>query len=104
MGGAMLKLFLASLKPQEASEPAIRVETEPGEQIRVDWAAIRRGDYRLSVFVATSGWSRATYVEFVTDERVQPLIERERLSGIRRQAARSAQWQHAYGSAGAARP
>jgi transposase len=36
MGGAMLKLFLASLKPQEASEPVIRFETEPGEQIRVD--------------------------------------------------------------------
>src|SRR6266478_5065476 len=29
----------------------------------------------LSVFVATLGWSRAAYVEFVTDERVETLIE-----------------------------
>jgi transposase len=36
---------------------------------------IRRGENRLSVFVATLGWSRAAYVEFVTDERVETLIE-----------------------------
>src|SRR5437762_4641024 len=45
-------------------------ETAPGEQMQVDWAVIRRGSNRLSVFVATLGWSRASYVEFVTDERV----------------------------------
>jgi transposase len=27
------------------------------------------------VFVATLGWSRASYVEFVSDERVETLIE-----------------------------
>ena len=43
--------------------------------MQVDWAVIRRGSNRLSVFVATLGWSRATYVEFVTDERVETLIE-----------------------------
>jgi transposase len=53
----------------------IRFETEPGEQMQVDWAVIRRGSNRLSVFVATLGWSRAIYVEFVTDERVETLIE-----------------------------
>jgi len=46
-----------------------------GEQIQVDWAVIRRGSNRLSVFVATLGWRRAAYVEFVTDERVETLIE-----------------------------
>jgi transposase len=74
-GYTMLKLFLAALRPQETAEPVIRFETEPGEQMQVDWAVIRRGDNRLSVFVATLGWSRATYVEFVTDERVETLIE-----------------------------
>lgn len=74
-GYTMLKLLLASLKPKEAVEPAIRFETEPGQQMQVDWAVIRRGDDRLSVFVATLGWSRATYVEFVADERVETLIE-----------------------------
>jgi transposase len=74
-GYTMLKVFVASLKPPAAAEPVIRFETEPGEQMQVDWAVIRRGDNRLSVFVATLGWSRATYVEFVTDERVETLIE-----------------------------
>src|SRR5713101_3419021 len=71
----MLKLFVASLRPKQAAEPVIRFETEPGEQMQVDWAVIRRGENRLSVFVATLGWSRAAYVEFVTDERVETLIE-----------------------------
>jgi hypothetical protein len=74
-GYTMLKLFMASLRPKQAVEPVIRFETEPGEQMQVDWAVIRRGSNRLSVFVATLGWSRATYVEFVTDERVETLIE-----------------------------
>ena len=58
--------------------------------MQVDWAVIRRGSNRLSVFVATSGWSRASFVEFVTDERVGNLDRgaRERLSRVRRGAAR----------------
>src|SRR5438067_1354239 len=39
-----------------------------------DWAVIRRGPNRLSLFVATLGWSRASYLEFVEDERVETLI------------------------------
>jgi transposase len=74
-GYTMLKLFGASLRPQRAVEPVVRFETGPGEQMQVDWAVIRRGSNRLSVFVATLGWSRAAYVEFVTDERVETLIE-----------------------------
>lgn len=42
--------------------------------MQVDRATIRRGRNRLSVFVAKLGWSRAAYVEFVTDERVETLI------------------------------
>jgi transposase len=74
-GYTMLKRFVASLRPRQAVEPVVRFETGPGEQMQVDWAVIRRGSNRLSVFVATLGWSRATYVEFVTDERVETLIE-----------------------------
>lgn len=71
----MLKSYVASLKPVVAPEPALRFETEPGEQMQVDWATIRRGADRLSVFVATLGYSRATYIEFVTDERVETLMD-----------------------------
>jgi transposase len=74
-GYTMLKLFLAVLRPKEIAEPVIRFETEPGEQMQVDWAVTRRGENRLSVFVATLGWSRAAYIEFVTDERVETLIK-----------------------------
>jgi transposase len=74
-GYTMLKLFVASLRSKEPAPPIIRFETEPGEQMQVDWAAIRRGSNRLSVFVAALGWSRAAYVEFVNDERVETLIE-----------------------------
>jgi transposase len=59
-GYTMLKLFAASLRPKELAAPAVRFETEPGEQMQVDWATIRRGRNRLSVFVATLGWSRAS--------------------------------------------
>jgi len=71
----VLKSLVASLKPKETAVPIVRFETGPGEQMQVDWAVIRRGSNRLSVFVATLGWSRSSYVEFVSDERVETLIE-----------------------------
>lgn len=73
-GYTMLKGFVASLRPAAPVEPVMRFETAPGEQMQVDWATIRRGPDRLSVFVATLGWSRAAYAEFVTDERAETLI------------------------------
>ena len=36
-GYTMLKLFAASLVPKELAAPVIRFETEPGEQMQVDW-------------------------------------------------------------------
>lgn len=36
--------------------------------MQVDWGVFRRGQTPLSAFVATLGWSRYTYVEFVTKE------------------------------------
>jgi transposase len=73
-GYTMLKLFVAALKPTAPAAPVVRFETEPGAQMQADWATIRRGADRLSVFVATLGWSRAAYVEFVADERIETLI------------------------------
>jgi transposase len=73
-GYTMVKAFVATLKPVARPDPVVRFETPPGQQMQVDWATLRRGRNRLSVFVATLGWSRAAYVEFVTDERVETLI------------------------------
>lgn len=73
-GYTILKDFVAAQQPPAAADPVVRFETAPGEQMQVDWASLRRGPDRLSVFVATLGWSRAAYVEFVTDERLETLL------------------------------
>lgn len=73
-GITILKEHLARLRPPAEPEPIVRFETSPGEQMQADWAVIRRGANRLSVFVATLGWSRAAFVEFVPDERLETLL------------------------------
>lgn len=73
-GISQLKVFLQELKPQPVVEPLIRFETAPGEQMQVDFVVIRRGRDRLSAFVATLGYSRLTFVYFVTDERIETVL------------------------------
>jgi transposase len=73
-GVSILKDHLATLKQVAKPEPVIRFETDPGRQMQADFATIRRGKDRLAVFIATLGWSRATFVEFVTDERMETLL------------------------------
>lgn len=65
--------YLATLKPAARPDPLVRFETEPGQQMQVDWGVFRRGKDPLSAFVATLGWSRYAYVEFVTNERFDTL-------------------------------
>jgi transposase len=72
-GYSVLKDHPATLRPVAKPEPLIRFETEPGRQMQCDFATIRRGRDRLAVFVSTLGWSRAAYVEFVTDEWLETL-------------------------------
>ena len=73
-GVTILREHLARLRPAVVPEPAVRFETEPGRQMQVDWAVMRRGADPLSVFVAVLGHSRAAYAEFVTDERLERLL------------------------------
>jgi len=51
----------------------IRFETDPGHQMQVDWVEFPKDG--LSAFVATMGYSRTSYVEYVTDEKVETLIQ-----------------------------
>lgn len=69
-----VKVFVRGLLPVPVLEPVVRFETEPGQQMQADWASVGRGKDKLSVFIATLGFSRAAYVEFVDDERVETLI------------------------------
>lgn len=62
-GYSILTSFLLTLK-SKVNEAVVRVETEPGEQMQADFTIIRRGRDPLLAFVATLGWSRATYVVF----------------------------------------
>ncbi|MCX7065448.1 MAG: IS21 family transposase [Proteobacteria bacterium] len=73
-GISQLKVFLARLKPPRVAEPVVRFETPPGKQMQVDFISIRRGRDRLSAFVATLGYSRATFVQFVTDEKIETVL------------------------------
>ena len=73
-GETRLKQSVGGLAPVPASPPIVRFETEPGHQMQADWSTVGRGADKLKVFIATLGWSRATYVEFCDDERVETLI------------------------------
>jgi transposase len=73
-GETRLKQFVRGLLPAAPPEPAVRFETEPGHQMQADWATVGRGADKLKVFIATLGWSRAAYVEFCDDEKVETLI------------------------------
>lgn len=73
-GMSQLRGFLRTLKPAVKDDPLIRFETEPGQQMQVDWIEFSRAP-RLAAFVATLGYSRKTYVELVRDERVDTLID-----------------------------
>lgn len=59
------------------TEPVRRFETPSGQQMLVDFTIIRRGRQKLKAFVATLGFSRATYVCFSEYER-----QEDWLSGI----------------------
>jgi len=73
-GITMLRMYLQTLKPVARPDPVVRFETAPGQQMQVDWVVFRRGKSPLSAFVATLGYSRASYVEFVTDEKLASLL------------------------------
>lgn len=62
-GVSRLKSWLAPFK-RPVYDPVVRFETLPGQQLQVDFTTIRRGRDPLKAFVATLGYSRATFVCF----------------------------------------
>ena len=69
-----LRNYLRQQKPIAKEEPLVRFETEPGEQMQVDWAEFRRGSAPLAAFIATLGYSRMSYVEFVSNQQLETLL------------------------------
>lgn len=74
-GASQLRAFLHDLKAVAPVEPVVRFETAPGDQMQVDWVEFRKGSQPLYAFCATLGYSRASHVEFVTDMKVETLID-----------------------------
>ncbi len=71
-GVTQLKEFLSPYRHAEP-EPVVRFETAPGKQMQVDFTHIRRGRDPLLAFVATLGYSRASWVRFTGNERADTL-------------------------------
>ena len=65
--------YLATLKPQPKPDPVVRFETAPGQQMQVDWGSFRLDGQRVSLFLATLGWSRFAFGQFVANERFETL-------------------------------
>lgn len=68
----LVRNFVRTLRPVRRDDPVVRFETEPGQQMQVDWIEFKRDG--LIAFVATLGHSRAAYVEYVPDMRVETLM------------------------------
>jgi len=77
-GISQLKAYVAPFR-STAADPVVRFETEPGQQMQADFTVIRRQRDRLSAFVATLGYSRASFVRFT--EREDFAVWRECLLG-----------------------
>lgn len=67
-GLTQLRRYVAAFKPAE-NDPVVRFETPPGKQMQVDFTTISRNRVKIKAFVATLGYSRATYVRFSEYER-----------------------------------
>ena len=74
-GQSQLRAFMRTLRPKPPVEALVRFETAPGEQMQVDWVEFRASGSRpLYAFCATLGYCRASFVEFVSDMKVDTLI------------------------------
>jgi transposase len=73
-----LRRFITCVRPVHR-EAFLRLRTFPGEQGQVDWAhfgevAVGRARRRLSCFVITLSYSRALYLEFFFDQRMESFL------------------------------
>lgn len=70
----IVKLYIRQFKPK-TEEPLVRFETAPGKQLQVDFTTIKRGKSKIKAFVATLGYSRASYVRFSQSEKQEDWLE-----------------------------
>lgn len=76
-GRTILQEFLTGeyRKIKVDNDPIVRFETDPGEQMQVDWTTIRWGKTPIYGFVATMGYSRQTFVYFADNMESSTLVK-----------------------------
>ena len=65
--------YVRTMKPASRPDPVVRFETDPGQQMQVDWGVFRLNGKRVSLYLSTLGWSRYAYGVFVDNERFDTL-------------------------------
>lgn len=78
-GVATLRRYVLSVRSPRSRKAYLRVEVEPGEQAQVDWGnfgMLRIGDTHrpLSCFAMVLSWSRALYLDFSLDQRMDTFL------------------------------
>lgn len=71
---SLLRNYLQSLKPVTQERSFIRFETEPGEQMQVDFAHFKYNEHIFYAFVAILGYSRMTFVKFVENQTIGTVL------------------------------
>lgn len=72
---AIVRRYVAKVRAPRSRKAYLRIETEPGEQAQVDWGSFGKmrvgATHRpLSVFVMVMSWSRAVFLDFSLDQRM----------------------------------
>lgn len=78
-GIAVVRRFVRKIRVARSRKAYLRIETEPGEQAQVDWGSF--GQMRigattrpLSCFAMVLSWSRAMFVDFSLDMRLDTFL------------------------------
>jgi transposase len=78
-GVAQLRRWLMGVRAPRSKKAYLRIELEPGEQAQVDWGSF--GQMRcgvtlrpLSVFAMVMSWSRALFLDFSLDQRIETFL------------------------------
>ena len=78
-GPAVVRRFVRKIRGARSRKAYLRIETEPGEQAQVDWGSFGQmrigGTTRpLSCFAMVLSWSRAIFVDFALDQRLDTFL------------------------------
>jgi len=82
-GIAILRRYVAKVRPPKPRKAYLTVEVDPGEQAQVDWGSFGRfrvgaSQRPLSVFSMVMSWSRAIFIDFSLDQKMDTFLRMHR--------------------------